>query len=70
MLEHQVCECCALMLANGDESGCRFFYGHSHPACVLAAVVGGDSVQWHRWTCAGCGSDMLAGAMSFDAVVL
>ena len=30
-----VCECCALLIANGDDSGCRDHYGHDHPECDL-----------------------------------
>ncbi|WP_247040325.1 hypothetical protein [Arthrobacter rhizosphaerae] len=25
-----LCECCTLVLANDDESGCRDFHGHKH----------------------------------------
>ena len=28
--EGECCECCALVIANGDDSGCRDYYGHTH----------------------------------------
>lgn len=33
--EDNVCTCCALVIANGDESGCRDFHGHTHRAPAL-----------------------------------
>lgn len=53
-----VCDCCALMIANADESGCRDFHGHAHPSCKLPAstVLGEDrAVEYGEDTCAGCG---------------
>ena len=43
--EGTCCSCCALMIANNDESGCRDFYGHDHPSpyegkWFLTEVVG------------------------------
>lgn len=34
-----LCQCCALKLANDDESGCRDHHGHDHPALDLPADV-------------------------------
>ena len=28
--ELSLCDCCALVVANDDESGCRDYYGHTH----------------------------------------
>jgi len=30
--EGSCCACCASMIANNDDSGCRDFYGHDHPS--------------------------------------
>jgi len=30
--EGTCCACCASMIANNDESGCRDFHGHTHPS--------------------------------------
>ncbi|MEH1588030.1 hypothetical protein [Cutibacterium avidum] len=32
-----LCSCCALKLTNDDESGCRDYYGHTHPSCDVPA---------------------------------
>lgn len=43
-----LCECCALKLANDDESGCRDHHGHDHPPLLVPAgtvIVQGP----HRW---------------------
>lgn len=61
-----VCDCCLIMIANGDESGCRDYYGHDHPSCSIGRAVPGDAsdtvTRWFRWDCAGCGQTMLPGA--------
>lgn len=33
--EGSACECCRLVIANGDDSGCRDYYGHTHTAPTL-----------------------------------
>jgi hypothetical protein len=58
--EMALCECCAVMLANDDDSGCRDYYGHAEHALVLfdgmADVVLADSEDGFRVAdCAGCG---------------
>jgi hypothetical protein len=40
--EIAVCECCALVIANGDDSGCRDYYGHTHAAPQRARRNGTD----------------------------
>lgn len=71
--ERNVCDCCALMIANGDDSSCRDYYGHDHPTCNLPwAVIDGDPEEvWscYVWTCDGCGSDMLSGANRWNVLV-
>lgn len=52
-----LCECCALLIANGDESGCRDYYGHTHqPATVPAHTVLTDESDQpcHGFICDGC----------------
>lgn len=34
--EGRCCECCLLMIVNGDESGCRDYYGHTHRPASLS----------------------------------
>lgn len=59
-----VCECCALMIASGDESGCRDHCGHVHPSAdVPVGTVPvdreGDRPSW-TWPCGACGTTQLA----------
>lgn len=54
---HQVCECCALMIASGDESSCRDYWGHAHRSCELPHdVLNGDEDYdtVGEWVCDGC----------------
>lgn len=38
--ETSACECCTLLIANGDDSGCRDYWNHTHkPATLPARVV-------------------------------
>lgn len=37
--EGSACACCALVIANGDDSGCRDYYGHTHESAHLPARV-------------------------------
>lgn len=43
-----LCRCCALKLANDDESGCRDHHGHTHAGVEVPAgtVVAGGPVTW------------------------
>lgn len=71
--ELSLCDCCALMVANGDESGCRDFYGHTHQATELpiGTVMAGDSLETARgFTCDGCQEDQGPLANEWPAVVL
>lgn len=57
-----VCDCCALWIANNDDSSCRDYYGHSHKRCDISYlwVLEGDHEEVTRdWACFGCGEDML-----------
>lgn len=52
-----LCECCALLIANGDESGCHDYYGHDHQSADVPAhtVLTDESDQpCHGFTCDGC----------------
>lgn len=53
-----LCDCCAQMLANDDDSSCRDYYGHTHDSLSVPA----DTVltdEWEisstPWACDGCG---------------
>ena len=53
-----LCECCAIVAANGDDSGCRSYHEHNDHA--LTASIGYVSVDEHMGTdetfmCDGCG---------------
>jgi len=68
-----LCECCALVIANGDDSGCRDYYGHTHAAPTVPAhtILTGESGQPSRdFTCGGCGERQDAYAYRLWAVVL
>lgn len=63
--EYRVCDCCALMIANGDESGCRDYYDHGHRTCTLpgpAAIAGDEYTSRGGFLCDGC--DAWQGAMA------
>jgi hypothetical protein len=57
--EIAVCECCALVIANGDDSGCRDYYGHTHPTPEVPAGTcltdDGADQPATPWTCRACG---------------
>lgn len=56
-----VCTCCAVLIANGDQSGCRDFHNHTHPTFSVEGVwapVGPVEVDLDdEWTCGGCGTE-------------
>ena len=58
-LDVWVCECCALMVNNGDDSSCRDYYGHTHPTCDGNIVrVGFNNFRktgYYDENCDGCG---------------
>ena len=66
-----VCECCALVINNGDESSCRDFHGHTHPRCDSAiAHLTNDrfTVGYFSTNCNGCGRIQLDGAHMYGAI--
>lgn len=68
-----LCECCALLIANGDESGCRDYYGHTHETASVPAhtILTGDSDQpCYAFTCHGCRESQEPFAYRLWAVVL
>lgn len=71
--ELSLCDCCALLVANADESSCRDYYGHTHKSAELPAgtVIAGEEVESYRgFHCDGCDQDMLPMANEWPAVVL
>lgn len=68
-----LCECCALVLANGDDRGCRDYYRHTHPApdvprhTVLTRESGQPSSGFR---CEGCGEHQAPFAYRMWAAVL
>ena len=69
-----VCECCALMVRNGDESGCRDYYGHTHPTCdksvVYADMEHTFEVGYFHTNCNGCGELVRTGGTLYAAIRL
>ena len=70
--EGQCCECCALMIANSDDSGCRDFYGHDHkPASLSERAVrlldeenpefADSPIPWDGWLVAGSDGEPVDG---------
>lgn len=59
-----LCECCAIVAANGDDSGCRSY--HEHEDHALNASTGYVSVDEYMgedetFTCDGCGWSIVRG---------
>ena len=51
-----VCECCTLMVNNGDESSCRDFHGHTHPTCDKSVIYANTEDTFEvGYNCNGCG---------------
>ena len=68
-----VCECCALWIGNGDESGCRDYYKHTHPNCDPAIIHLTDemfTVGYFLANCNGCGMIQRTGATMYAAIRL
>lgn len=68
-----LCECCALLIANGDDSACRDYYGHTHQSANVPAhtVLSDETDQpCHGFTCDGCDERQDAYAYRLWAVVL
>lgn len=69
-----LCECCTMLLANDDDSGCRDFHGHTHGALRVPA---GTALVNHTplthesltpMTCDGHGGDITVMAPYWIAV--
>lgn len=73
-LDVWVCECCALMVRNGDESGCRDYYGHTHPTCdksvIYADMEHTFEVGYFHTNCNGCGELVRTGDTLYAAIRL
>ena len=69
-----LCECCTLMVNNGDESGCRDFHGHTHPTCdkniVRADIEHTFEVGYFHANCNGCGEIVRTGGTLYAAIRL
>lgn len=67
--EHRLCTCCALWIANRDESSCRDYHGHTHPRPNdNIGVVDTSSEPDHgpdTWNCDGCDTTQLPGAAAW-----
>ena len=66
-----VCECCALLITNGDDSGCRDFHNHTHPDCDHAVrhLTGlKHHVGYFTMNCTGCGMIQRDGAVVYGAI--
>lgn len=65
--ETTVCECCALWIANRDDTGCRDYWGHEHETCDLGLEPGEHAAlalsepAHDAYRCAGCGDDYIGG---------
>ena len=61
-----VCECCALIVNNGDDSGCRDYYEHTHPTCNnnVTCVDSNNfrTTGYYGENCDGCG-ELIFGTM-------
>ena len=55
-----VCDCCALVIANGDNSACRDYYGHTHGDPAGLWALGDEWVEacWLAAPCAACGVEV------------
>ena len=68
-----VCECCALLITNGDDSGCRDFHNHTHPDCDHAVrhLTGlKHHVGYFTMNCTGCGMIQRDGAVVYGVIRL
>lgn len=55
-MDYALCDCCAIMVANNDESSCRDYYGHTHPTVTENFVLSGESFENPSvgFDCDGC----------------
>lgn len=69
-VQNQLCSCCALWVANADDSGCRDYHHHTHPYArsEIAGVDNepGPEVRWENWTCDGCDTEQKPGAEAWS----
>ena len=67
-----LCECCALMVNNGDDSSCRDFHGHTHPTCdksvTCADMESTFEVGYFYANCNGCGEIVRTGGTLYAAI--
>lgn len=69
-----VCECCAMWLANNDDSSCRDYYGHTHKRGEFpaGAVIDGEfETYWSRVNsrCEACGDGITYGSNVIDVAI-
>ena len=70
-VEVWVCECCAQLVENGDDSSCRDYYNHTHPDCDPAVnrLTGRKhTVGYFTMNCNGCGMIQRTGADMYSAI--
>lgn len=69
-VKSQLCECCALWVANRDDSGCRDYYGHAHkhagPEIEVIDIDTPPEDLDYTWTCDGCDVEQLPGAKAWN----
>ena len=67
-----VCECCALVINNGDESSCRDYHGHTHPTCDKSVTYTNTedtfTVGYFHTNCNGCGAIVRTGGILYAAI--
>ena len=67
-----LCECCALMVNNGDDSSCRDFHGHTHPTCDKSVIYANTEdtfeVGYFHANCNGCGAIVRTGGTLHAAI--
>ena len=65
-----VCDCCALLVENGDDSSCRDYYNHTHPRCdsAITYLTGVTFTVVYFANCNGCGTIQRTGATMYGAI--
>lgn len=75
-VEAQLCDCCALWLANNDDSACRDYHNHTHPQARMGTDFAGVDIDAgpvsrpDSWTCDGCDTTQLPLAEAWSYYVL
>lgn len=73
--EQKICACCAIKVANDDESGCLDYYHHTphamrNPTFVGNYVIAGEREEsFTAFTCAGCGQSEVFGEYYLASVL-